>query len=126
MMCIMTSGMETMSTVEWRTETRKATIRQNVRCKCGARRSRLVAQTVTTTYRSDQFRPVSRKVVRVLVENGAAEGAPTCVCGRPLFFRDVKGTVNRDKPCNAKCVESIGHVCECACGGRNHGAGFGS
>ena len=28
-----------------------------------------------------------------------------------------------DAPCNAKCMASTRHVCECSCGGANHGGG---
>jgi hypothetical protein len=32
----------------------------------------------------------------------------------------VKKTAHK---CGARCVSSTGHVCECACGGENHGVG---
>ena len=29
----------------------------------------------------------------------------------------------RFKPCDARCMNSMSHICECSCGGRNHGIG---
>lgn len=110
--------------VEWETKTSTSTIRQNVKCKCGVKRSRLVVQTVKRTYRSDMIGIVGRPQIVRMLENGTREAAEKCACGRELHFRDVKGTIVADKPCNAKCIGSIGHVCECQCGGKNHGAGF--
>ena len=46
---------------------------------------------------------------------------PRCACGSTMSARLIKGTVT-EAPCNAKCEASKGHVCECACGGKNHGA----
>jgi hypothetical protein len=112
--------------IEWETRTSTSTIRQNVKCKCGERRSRLLTQTVKRTYRSDMCGAVGRPQVARVLADGRREQAEQCACGRELHFRDVKGSHRPDKPCNAKCVGSIGHVCECSCGGKNHGAGFGA
>lgn len=35
----------------------------------------------------------------------------------------IQGVVT-DHKCNAKCMNSKSHICECACGGENHGKGF--
>ena len=53
---------------------------------------------------------------------GARAQALTC-CGTYVKAATVKGTRNADIPCGAKCLSSTGHVCECSCGGKNHGAG---
>lgn len=113
-----------MSRIEWTTKEWTSTIRQNVKCKCGVKRSRLIVQTSKATYRSDQFGMVGRPQVKRVLEDGRSEQPEKCACGRELHFRDVKGTYRADKECNAKCTGSIGHVCECKCGGKNHGAGF--
>ena len=34
----------------------------------------------------------------------------------------VKGVLNEDKTCNARCVNATGMDCECPCAGRQHGA----
>lgn len=48
-------------------------------------------------------------------------GAPLVVCcGEMVHARMVKGSTN-DTRCGAKCTGSKGHVCECSCGGKNHG-----
>lgn len=36
----------------------------------------------------------------------------------------VKGIVNHEKPCNARCKSATGPNCECVCGGELHGASF--
>ncbi len=36
----------------------------------------------------------------------------------------VRGTVNFDKPCTARCKSATGPNCECVCGGEGHGAAF--
>ena len=46
-----------------------------------------------------------------------------CACGTPVACKPVRGKLNRSKECNARCIASKGHVCECSCGGKNHGAG---
>ena len=44
-----------------------------------------------------------------------------CLCGRSVEFKMVRGVVTAHK-CNAKCLASTSGVCECSCGGKNHGA----
>lgn len=44
-----------------------------------------------------------------------------CLCGKSVEFRMVRGIVTAHE-CNAKCMSSTGFVCECSCGGKNHGA----
>lgn len=41
-------------------------------------------------------------------------------CGQPMAAKPLKGVVTEHK-CSAKCRTSKGHVCECSCGGKNHG-----
>ncbi len=45
-------------------------------------------------------------------------------CGKRVLLRPVSGKVNRAIRCDARCENAIGHKCECACGGRNHGASY--
>jgi len=45
-------------------------------------------------------------------------------CGKTMYASPVRGIYNPKKTCNAKCMASHGPVCECACGGKNHGASF--
>lgn len=44
-------------------------------------------------------------------------------CLRPLRMEPVRGKLNPLIVCSAKCRSSKGHLCECSCGGKNHGAG---
>lgn len=50
--------------------------------------------------------------------------AYTCSgCGAAKLAAAVVGKFNPGKKCSAKCLASTGFQCECACGGKNHGAG---
>ncbi len=46
-----------------------------------------------------------------------------CACGSVVRASPVRGIVNRKVKCDARCTEAKGHSCECACGGKYHGAG---
>ena len=46
-------------------------------------------------------------------------------CGMARTVKQVKGTFNPDHVCNSKCTASKGFVCDCSCGGKNHGASWG-
>lgn len=49
-----------------------------------------------------------------------------CGCGQSVIGVEMKRLQIRivDHKCSAKCRNSKGHVCDCSCGGKNHGAGF--
>ena len=42
-------------------------------------------------------------------------------CGRLMERKSIVGTLNPSIPCNPKCMGATGPVCECSCGGENHG-----
>ncbi len=44
------------------------------------------------------------------------------ICHAPKYANPVRGTLTLAHECNAKCLSSHGFVCECSCGGKNHGA----
>lgn len=44
-----------------------------------------------------------------------------CACGKELYGQELNATVNPDHICNDKCVSATRNVCECSCGGVNHG-----
>lgn len=48
------------------------------------------------------------------------------MCGRPKYAKRVMGKISTKHECNAKCLESKGFLCECSCGGKNHGAAYSS
>ena len=44
-------------------------------------------------------------------------------CGKSKIAQPVLGKFRADKKCDGRCLAATGHQCECACGGKNHGAG---
>ena len=44
-------------------------------------------------------------------------------CAAPLQLDRVYGTLTRDT-CDASCMGAIGPICQCACGGANHGGRY--
>lgn len=75
-----------------------------LRCECGTRRI------------SDKF----------TVENGEfmafVMSTQRCIsCGGRVKVATVRGVRNPAVVCNEKCESSVGHKCECSCGGKNHG-----
>lgn len=49
----------------------------------------------------------------------------SCECGKLARLSKVDGTYNAGKKCDGRCMSARGHVCDCQCGGQNHGAGHG-
>lgn len=45
-------------------------------------------------------------------------------CNRAMAYGKLQATFRPEVSCNAKCTGSRGHVCDCSCGGKNHGAGW--
>lgn len=86
--------------------------------------------------REEQTRTFPIVYRRVVVDTGRLAGTMSswirtgklylvvpCACGARMQLDTVAGT-KTDHVCNAKCTASKGHVCECSCGGANHGASF--
>jgi hypothetical protein len=46
-----------------------------------------------------------------------------CTCGGTMGGKRIVSTMSEHK-CDARCTHSRGHVCECSCGGENHGKAF--
>ena len=46
-------------------------------------------------------------------------------CCKELRVEKVIGRISAKHECNAKCLSSHSGVCECSCGGKNHGAAYG-
>lgn len=100
------------------------TFRFNAACKCGEKFSTLA---------SYQWAPGRTPRVDFWLDQAGAEfeccrdGGNrleyVCRCGLTRYARPVVGRFIAGKTCNAKCLASTGHQCECACGGKNHGAG---
>lgn len=52
----------------------------------------------------------------------AADDIECPACGENRWnAKKVKGYTT-EHACDARCTEAKGHICECACGGKNHGA----
>lgn len=47
-------------------------------------------------------------------------------CGGARYANPVRGKFSAKHVCSAKCISSTGTICECSCGGKNHGGAFGS
>lgn len=45
-------------------------------------------------------------------------------CNLARVAKQVKGTYSATHICSAKCTGSRGFVCECSCGGKNHGSAY--
>jgi hypothetical protein len=45
-------------------------------------------------------------------------------CGQARRAFPVRGIVSLKHECNEKCMSSTGTVCECSCGGKNHGGSY--
>jgi hypothetical protein len=52
-----------------------------------------------------------------------SNGCPTCEY-RWIGATAVIGTLKPEHKCDARCVNAGGGLCECACGGRNHGSAY--
>lgn len=109
------------------------TYRCNGKCKCGRFMSRAYTFVSKISSQRDVLRDVETgaEVIcySVAVSKPGTGGmkikrwqAPyTCACGTEITLYPVAGRVVADHECGAKCLNSKGHVCECSCGGENHG-----
>ena len=70
----------------------------------------------THLVRSDGKRIIghSDKVARIPEESCQS-------CGKEMIKKEIKGYTNTEIACSPKCEGATGHVCECECGGLNHG-----
>ena len=57
------------------------------------------------------------------VERHVSHDIKCPTCGSDRRGAEVKGRVTEHK-CNAKCLASKSGVCECSCGGKNHGKNY--
>lgn len=101
------------------------TTRHNGKCKvCKRIHTKLTRTDVERSYRSDRVGEVSR-TTRTTLASGGPDVATVC-CDRTVWMRPVVGHRRPEIECGPKCTGATGHVCECACGGKNHGAGHAS
>lgn len=92
-----------------------------VKCKCG---SIARVETVKSYRRTECDRWMAPKTVMTgeLLPTGEWFNAPKCKCGRHPDLVLVKGTKTAHV-CGAKCTNSRSGICNCSCGGKNHGIG---
>ncbi len=103
----------------------KREVRQIARCtKCKTVRSRVVTVETTTTLRLTVAGMRTHRTKRTTVDGASAPTAITCTCNKLVPFWAVDG-VTTTTPCDERCTSATGHKCECACGGKNHGAAHG-
>lgn len=97
------------------------TNRFNGRCRaCGTKHSR--KQVALVDDGTDRY---VETVEDLLPVGGLGHPILTCSCGKRLYLKRVVGKTNTAIECDARCMSAIGHTCECACGGLNHGASHG-
>jgi hypothetical protein len=96
-------------------------VRIQYRClRCKKRDSALVL--------CERTRLPTRIAIRFVNEIGhSIDVSRDCgACGWQCGWTVVTGRTNPDRKCDARCTNATGHNCECACGGKNHGAGHGA
>lgn len=95
-------------------------------CKgCGSVTSALVSATGRTAkhpWRGFCVVSVTEAGRELLLDNGRLI-VPCRGCGKERYADRVFGKFVAEKVCSGKCVSATGKVCECNCGGKNHGAG---
>lgn len=100
-----------------------------VRCKCStarvtaevSERGYLIGSDASTVLQA----AISRTAIVGRLPGGFNLTAPFYCVGCRKFFKveQVKGR-RTGHECDAKCMASKGPTCECACGGKNHGASY--
>ncbi len=103
-------------------------VRIQYRClRCKQRDSALVLCERTKRKVQRGMRSEIRVDVRFVNEIGhSIDVSRNCrACGWQCGWTAVTGKTNPDHKCDARCTGATGHDCECACGGKNHGADHG-
>lgn len=97
-------------------------VRYITRCRsCGATSSTLT----TDLGRGSEDR--GRLVIDEKGESGIIGAyALRCACGKLNRVNPVRGKYKASVECNSKCHNSKSGICECSCGGKNHGSGYGA
>lgn len=61
-------------------------------------------------------------LTEVSIWEAGERGLLRCTCGRALRTWSAVKARRTKQPCGAKCLAATGASCDCACGGKNHGA----
>ena len=92
------------------------------RCRqCGRAQRREYPRQVVTSI-TPYGREYTQRLYRIGNEwNSYKPNAFNC-CGVSGHGAEVKGTLS-NTPCDSRCKEATGPICQCQCGGDNHGIG---
>lgn len=100
-----------------------------VQCKCSVAQLQVEVSDCGTLMNNDQNAWL-RCAIQTSIPVGSLPGGYVrtewfgChTCRRSFKVTTVKGRKTKHA-CDAKCMASKGPVCECACGGRNHGGAY--
>lgn len=104
------------------------TTRHNGKCKgCGTKHTALLTRRDNVRLPDGRWvyawRSEAGALLLATATNGSTHPVVQCECGKRVILAPVRGVYNPHKECNAKCMSACGQVCECSCGGKNHGAG---
>lgn len=99
------------------------------RCKTGKRVEYPIQKGNGYFYREDskgQLQPVGVWINaigggRPTVYGGDVEMGICHTCNKMMSFGQLKATYRPEVKCNGICTGARGHVCDCSCGGKNHG-----
>ena len=58
------------------------------------------------------------------VYGGDRENGICACCGKMMEYGEIKGHVSPNHKCDSRCEGSRGRICECSCGGANHGSAW--
>jgi hypothetical protein len=112
----MTTTTTVTTTQFYETRTTVRDVRQIAKCCCGVIKSRMVTMTTIRVYSLE-------RIARPRTTERSTERYEICACGRQFGFASVVGRTT-DHECDARCMSATGHLCECSCGGANHGAAY--
>lgn len=86
-------------------------------------KGREVTKTLKSTWicRCRSCKAHRRIEVGAVVEMWNGKPAIRCTCGAGTMVAKLLKATTTEHECSARCMASKGHVCECACGGKNHG-----
>ncbi len=100
-------------------------VRAHAHCrKCG-RKGAVAAVRVNTSAGSKVVEAANLATWRWVWGNQGYARPLVAFCARccePVKSQTMTVKVTKHK-CGARCMSSTGHVCECSCGGQNHGVG---
>lgn len=89
------------------------------KCRCGAKHR--FTGSVTKKRTEYVGAATGRSITRDAVSYSIEGRADVCACLRLIAWHEITAVTKPKVKCTARCTGSAGHVCECSCGGANHG-----